>query len=82
MSLSAGLWRLWTIVIQGHYQLRIDLEYWNGTTKTASYKTFRIGGPDENYKLQAYKYSGDAGKIASGIVYLKYMIDQINLIFN
>ena len=66
MWLYAGLWRLWTIVLQGHYQLRIDLEYWNGTTKYALYKSFRIGGPDEKYKLQAYKYSGDAGKTISG----------------
>ena len=66
MWIYAGLWKLWTIVIQGHYQLRIDLEYWNGTTKYALYKSFRIGGPDKKYKLQAYKYSGDAGKIISG----------------
>ena len=52
--------------MQGHYQLRIDLEYWNGTTKYAIYKSFRIGGPEEKYKLQAYLYSGDAGKIISG----------------
>ena len=33
--------------------------------KIAHYKSFRVGGPEEKYKLQAYLYAGNAGKMFS-----------------
>ena len=44
------------------YQLRIDLQDWNGNTTHANYKTFKIGSAYERYRLDIGGYTGDAGK--------------------
>ena len=49
--------------MQGHYQLRINIEDWNGTTKYAHYDYFMIGKPADNYTLHVHGYSGTAGMV-------------------
>ena len=53
---------LFTITRQGHHELRVDLEDWEGNTRFAKYRIFNIGHPAELYKLTALGYTGDAGK--------------------
>ena len=48
----------------GNYELRIDLEDWDGETRYAQYSIFDIGGPEDNYKLAVYGYTGNAGDIS------------------
>ena len=47
----------------GNYELRIDLEDWNGETRYARYSRFDIGGPEENYTLAVYGYTGNSGDV-------------------
>ena len=47
----------------GNYELRIDLEDWDGETRYAQYSLFDIGGPEDNYKLAVYGYTGNAGDV-------------------
>ena len=49
--------------MQGHYQLRINIEDWNGTNKYAQYDYFMIGKPADNYTLHVHGYSGTAGMV-------------------
>ena len=53
---------MFVITSQGHYELRVDLEDWEGNTRFAKYRIFNIGHPAELYKLTALGYTGDAGK--------------------
>ena len=43
------------------YELRIDLEDWDGETRYAHYSLFDIGGPENNYALVVGGYMGNAG---------------------
>ena len=43
--------------------MRIDIEDWDGQTKYAHYHYFSIGGPEHDYSLKAYSYSGTSGTI-------------------
>ena len=45
----------------GNYELRIDLEDWDGETRYAHYSLFDIGGPENNYALAVGGYTGNAG---------------------
>ena len=47
---------------QSNYELRIDLEDFDGNTRYARYKYFEIGTAAEKFKLRAEVYTGDAGK--------------------
>ena len=47
----------------GKYELRIDLEDWDGEKRYAKYSIFDIGGPEDNYKLAVYGYNGNAGDV-------------------
>lgn len=49
------------IVKQSSYELRIDLEDFEGNTRYAKYKYFEIGTAAEKFKLRAEDYTGDAG---------------------
>ena len=49
--------------MQGHYQLLINIEDWDGTTRYAHYDYFMIGSPVAQYSLQVHSYSGTAGVI-------------------
>jgi hypothetical protein len=45
------------------YELRIDLEDFNGNKAYAKYSTFYVGGAATKYKLHVDSYSGTAGKL-------------------
>ena len=47
--------------MQGHYQLRINIEDWKGTTKYAHFDCFMIDGPADKYSLHVHRYTGTAG---------------------
>ena len=51
--------------------MRIDIEDWDGQKKYAHYHYFSIGGPEDNYSLKAYSYSG-----TSGVIYLLRSVYQ------
>ena len=59
--LFAGNFPLFIITSQGHHELRVDLEDWEGNTRFAKYRIFNIGHPTELYNLTALGYTGDAG---------------------
>ena len=46
---------------QGKYELRVDLEDFDGDVRYAKYEGFSIGNSASNYTLEAVDYSGDAG---------------------
>ena len=60
---STGLLPLKRLLSQGHYELRIDLEDFDGYATYAKYDTFNIGDFTENYTLKISDYSGTAGKV-------------------
>ena len=62
---STGLLPLKRLLCQGHYELRIDLEDFDGYATYAKYDTFNIGDFTENYTLKISDYSGTAGKVDS-----------------
>ena len=43
------------------YQLRVDLEAFDGAKRHALYSTFRVSTEEEHYRLTVSGYSGDAG---------------------
>ena len=47
-------------MLQGFYELRVDLEDWNNETRYATYTRFTID-PDNFYSLRLKGYSGNAG---------------------
>ena len=49
------------ITQQGHYELRIDLEDFEGNTRYALYKDVSVAASRTNFHLGVGKYSGDAG---------------------
>ena len=48
---------------QGHYELRIDLEDFNGSTRYAFYKNVSLTSEQDHFRLSVGEYSGDAGTI-------------------
>ena len=58
-----GLNYLWQLTsAQGRrFELRIDLEDFDGYTAHASYKDFSISSEGDGYRLRASNYTGDAG---------------------
>ena len=57
----SGLAPIKRILGKGHYELRIDLEDWDGQKRYAKYNNFEIGSSKSNYELTVSMYSGDAG---------------------
>ncbi|XP_041361002.1 fibrinogen C domain-containing protein 1-B-like isoform X2 [Gigantopelta aegis] len=51
---------------QRPYEMRVDLEDWNGKKAYAVYNYFSIGSVTDYYKLFVMGYSGDAGDSFSG----------------
>ena len=52
---------LHTITSQGAYELRVELLDWEGETKYAEYKTFKVASMEEGFKLSVSGYFGNAG---------------------
>ena len=48
---------------QSRYELRIDLEDFNGSTRYAVYKTFSLTSEQDHFRLNVGEYSGNAGTI-------------------
>ncbi|XP_076099578.1 fibrinogen-like protein A [Mytilus galloprovincialis] len=53
--------KLHDLTSQGSYELRVDLEDFNGDKAYAKYSTFNIGDQSTNYILNVNGYSGTAG---------------------
>ncbi|CAG2198123.1 Angiopoietin-related protein 1,Veficolin-1,Ficolin-1-A,Angiopoietin-1,Fibrinogen C domain-containing protein 1,Ryncolin-1,Tenascin-N,Angiopoietin-related protein 7,Angiopoietin-related protein 6,Ficolin-3,Fibrinogen C domain-containing protein 1-B,Fibroleukin,Fibrinogen-like protein 1,Ficolin-1,Ficolin-1-B,Fibrinogen beta chain,Angiopoietin-4,Tenascin-R,Ryncolin-2,Techylectin-5B,Fibrinogen C domain-containing protein 1-A,Protein scabrous,Microfibril-associated glycoprotein 4,Fibrinogen-like protein A,Rynco len=53
--------KLYKLTSNGHYELRVDLEDFNGDKAFAKYSTFYIGDKSTNYRLTVKGYSGTAG---------------------
>ncbi|XP_060065732.1 fibrinogen C domain-containing protein 1-B-like [Ylistrum balloti] len=52
---------LYAVVSQGWYELRIDMEDFDGERRYAKYKLFRIANSASRYRLSVAGFSGDAG---------------------
>jgi hypothetical protein len=77
--------------LQRNYELRIDLEDFNGNKVYAKYSTFYVGGAATKYKLHVGGYSGTAGKLVlrrllpyllrweSGIWWRRSMVTYVKL---
>ena len=48
------------------YELRIDLEAFDGAKRHASYSRFRVSNEEDGYRLHVSGYTGDAGDALSG----------------
>ncbi|XP_063442654.1 ryncolin-2-like [Mytilus trossulus] len=53
--------KLYKLTSEGHYELRVDLQDFNGDKAYAKYSTFYIGDKSTNYRLTTKGYSGTAG---------------------
>ncbi|CAH2221938.1 angiopoietin-2-like isoform X1 [Pelobates cultripes] len=53
------------LTIQGNYELRIQLQDWDGNEANSLYEHFSLASEDLNYKLQLGAYSGTAGRTSS-----------------
>ncbi|KAM9857668.1 fibrinogen-like protein 1 [Aulostomus maculatus] len=49
------------LTTQGNYDLRVDMEDFEGNQRFAEYKNFKVGGEKDQYQLNLGKYSGNAG---------------------
>ena len=57
----AGLGLIHRMTQSGKWQLRIDMEAFDGDTACAVYDTFSVGDASSNYELTIGTYSGTAG---------------------
>ncbi|VDI21423.1 ficolin [Mytilus galloprovincialis] len=67
------------ITNQGWYQLRVDMSDFEGESKYAKYKIFRVGDISSNYPLTVVGYSGDAGnsmQVANGMKFSTHDVDN------
>ena len=66
-ELDAEFWwglqplRALTAARDRRYELRIDLEDFDGARRHAAYQGFRVSSEDDGYRLRAVNYTGDAG---------------------
>ncbi|XP_077970112.1 fibrinogen-like protein 1 [Styela clava] len=56
-----GLEKLHRLTSDGDFELRIDLEDWEGNKRYAKYSSFSIGSASTKYQLNVGGYSGNAG---------------------
>ena len=63
MYIIIGNSKISRLTLQRNYELRIDLEDFNGNKVYAKYNTFYVGGAATKYKLHVGGYSGTAGKL-------------------
>ena len=64
----SGLYPLRRFVTQGQYELRVDIEDWDGSKSFAKYHEFSISDSTQHFKLTVAGYEGTAGKIRIIIV--------------
>lgn len=58
----SGNHRIYEIVQQGFYELRVDLEDFNNERRYAIYKRFYIGDESSGYSFNVEDYTGTSGK--------------------
>lgn len=63
----SGNHRIYEIVQQGFYELRIDMADFNSERRYALYKRFYIGDEASGYRLRLEDYEGTAGINSSKI---------------
>lgn len=63
-----GLENMWlmTALLDRKYELRVDLEDFDGEKRHALYQGFKIGSEGSGYRLTVVNYTGDAGDSMSG----------------
>lgn len=61
LNLLLGNHRIYEIVQQGFYELRIDMADFNSERRYALYKRFYIGDEASGYRLHLEDYEGTAG---------------------
>lgn len=77
-----GLEALHRITICGRYELRIDLEDWEGHIQYAAYRFFEIGSAASKYRITLGDYFGNAGDAMGDINGMKFSTkDQDNDIY-
>ena len=57
----SGNLALHAITSQGLYELRVQLEDWEGNATFAQYDYFKVGAYEDRYRLAVSGYSGTAG---------------------
>ena len=60
-KLNSGNLALHAITSQGLYELKVELEDWDGNKTFAQYDYFKVGSYEYKYRLAVSGYSGDAG---------------------
>ncbi|CAC5400805.1 Ryncolin-2,Fibrinogen C domain-containing protein 1-A,Microfibril-associated glycoprotein 4,Ficolin-1-A,Ryncolin-1,Tenascin,Fibrinogen C domain-containing protein 1-B,Fibrinogen C domain-containing protein 1 [Mytilus coruscus] len=76
-----GLENIHTIVSSGNFEVRFDLEDWEGNTRYAVYSYFALADGNHNYQLNISGYIGNAGDAArthDGMLFSAGMIDYDN----
>lgn len=51
------------ITVHGLYELRVNLQDFEGNKRFAKYNHFRVGNEADGYRLTVSGYSGNAGKM-------------------
>ena len=63
MPILPGNTNIYRVTRQGHYDLRIDMEDFEGNSRYALYKDFVIGPESDYFRLSIGAYSGNAGTL-------------------
>ena len=59
---SVGNANIHRITSQGHYELKFDLEDFDGNTTYALYDNFSLSSEEDYFRLSIGNYSGNAGR--------------------
>lgn len=76
-----GLDTIHELVVDGDFEVRFDLEDYEGNARFALYKSFNVGDLKDNYQLNISDYSGTAGdamKTHNGMLFSAGIIDFDN----
>ena len=57
----SGLYPLYRLQAKDEYELRIDMEDFDGNTAYATYNEFEISSSKDNFRLTVGLYDGNAG---------------------
>ncbi|XP_063049097.1 microfibril-associated glycoprotein 4-like [Engraulis encrasicolus] len=75
-----GLENLYQLTSRKRYQLRVDIQDFDGSTVYALYSTFTVGGEDEGYKLSVTGFknrgAGDSTSQSNGMKFSTFDKDQ------
>ena len=63
----SGNLALHAITSQGFYELRVELEDWDGNTAFAQYDYFKVGAHGDRYRLAVSGYSGTTGLLTCSV---------------